>query len=70
MDWIWEIYGSANKQPILGTLRLHKKEKKKKQKNLSISSNFHRKALKARALYFVTYSFKQLLTYHWAFNMA
>ena len=30
MDWIWEIYGSANKQPIPGTLRLHNKERKKK----------------------------------------
>lgn len=32
MGWIWEIYVSANKQPILGTLRLHKKEKKQKTK--------------------------------------
>lgn len=71
MDWIWEIYVSANKQPILGTLRLHKKEKKKThKKNLSISRDVHRKTFKARALYFVRYSFKQLLTYHWAFSMA
>ena len=40
MDWIWEIYGSANKQPILGTLRLHKKEKQKNKKTLVSPATF------------------------------
>lgn len=37
MDWIWEIYVSANKQPILGTLRLHKKEKTNHTKKTLVS---------------------------------